>query len=139
MHSMKHLLYTTISSLLLILSTQLFGQDQFERLYATTNTDILSTSLHELGSGFLMLSLQINEEGENEKINLTSLNQKGTINWSMEYDYDLEEDVFISELGEVEALIDGTIAFSALLQKDSLNKVVTVVDGQGNFFPWGVL
>ncbi len=132
MHSMKHLLYTTISSFLLILTTQLYGQDQFERLYTTTNTDILSTSLHELGNGYLMLSLQINDKGENEKINLTSLDQKGTINWSMEYDYDLEEDVFIAELGEVEALIDGTIAFSALLKKDSLNKVVTVVDGQGN-------
>ncbi len=127
---MKYL-YQLILSICLLSTVSLTAQDQFERLYTTTD-NVLSTSLHELGSGYLMLSLQINDEGENEKINLTNLDQKGTINWSNEYDFDLEEDVFISELGEVEVLYDGTIAFSALLQKDSLNKLVVKVDNQGN-------
>ncbi len=116
----------------LLFCTNLFGQDRFERLYTTNETDVLSSSLHEIGGGYLILSLEINEDSEREFINLSRLDQKGNVDWTKEYDYDIEEDVFISELGEVEFLSDGTIAFSALLQKDSLNRLITRVDANGN-------
>jgi len=117
---------------MILVNVELSGQDLFERLYTTTNTDVLATSLHEAGTGFLMLSLQINNDGDNESINLTRLDAKGTISWSQEYDYDIDDEVFISELGEVELLPDGSIMFSALLQQDSLNKLVTRVTSDGN-------
>ena len=129
---MKYISYLLLTTLLILANNNLGAQDLFERLYTTTETDVLSTSLHQAGTGFLMLSLQIDEDGENEAINLTSLDAKGTINWSQEYDYDIEDDVFISELGEVELLPDGSIMFSALLQQDSLNRLVTRVDSDGN-------
>ena len=129
---MKYISYLLLTTLLILVDNNLGAQDLFERLYTTTDTDVLSTSLHQAGTGFLMLSLQINEDGENEAINLTSLDAKGTINWSQEYDYDIDDDVFISELGEVELLPDGSIMFSALLQQDSLNRLVTRVDSDGN-------
>ena len=128
----RYISYLLLTTLLILANNNLGAQDLFERLYTTTETDVLSTSLHQAGTGFLMLSLQIDEDGENEAINLTSLDAKGTINWSQEYDYDIEDDVFISELGEVELLPDGSIMFSALLQQDSLNRLVTRVDSDGN-------
>ena len=129
---MKKITYLLLTTLLILNNIDLNGQDLFERLYTTTNTDVLSTSLHQAGTGFLMLGVQINEDGDNQSINLTSLDAKGTINWSQEYDYDIDDEVFISELGEVELLPDGTIMFSALLQQDSLNKLVTRVTSDGN-------
>ncbi len=108
-----------------------YSQDRFERMYASSGTDVLATALHEVGSGYLVLGVEINEDGESEYINLTQLNAKGNIDWSKSYDYDMD-DLFISELGEVELMANGAIAFSAYLQKDSLNKMVTMVDQQGN-------
>lgn len=129
------------SSLLILLFFSVIqgisGQERFERMYRAGGTDVLSSALHEKGSGYFVLSVEINDESENAFINLTSLNNKGTIDWSMTYDYD-EDDLFISELGEVEILGDGSIAFSAFLQKDSLNKVVTNVDPMGNV-RWSIL
>jgi hypothetical protein len=113
------------------------AQERFERMYRAGGTEIISSSLHANGEGFLILSLEVDDQGENTFINLSSLNPKGNVDWSMKYDYD-DEDLYISELGEVEILADGSIAFSAYLQKDSLNKMITNVQSDGNI-NWTIL
>lgn len=131
--------YRILSSLfiLLLLSGQLLSQDQgFERIYVTEGTDILSTSLHEYGSGYVVLSVEINDIGERPYVHLMTMDSKGTIDWSMQYDYG-EEDIFIAQLGEVEVHENGDISFGAYMQKDSLNRVVTRVSSEGDVL-WSI-
>lgn len=113
------------------------AQERFERMYRAGGIEILTSALHEYGDGYLVLGLEFDQDGETPYINLSKLDNKGTIDWSMSYDYS-DKDIFISELGEVEVLADNSIAFSAYLQKDSLNKLVTNVDGSGNV-RWTIL
>ena len=123
---------TTLVLLSLCLAkTFIFSQDKFERWYDSAGETYLSTSLHTAGGGYIMLSVEIDDENRWPRFNVTNLSPKGNINWTNTYLYG--DTTYITQIGEVIVTGDGGIAFSAVLDKDSLNKVVTKIDGNGNF------
>jgi len=106
--------------------------DQYERIYPARGLDITTSAVYPNGRGHVMLGLEIRQDTTQERLLVTFLDFKGTISNSIEITYGDSIDVDILEAGDVIRLSDGTYAFSAILDKDSLNKAVTRIDGQGN-------
>ena len=127
MTSLKTSLPAIICSLL---SLSLLAQEQFERRYATPAETFITTSMAQKGSGYLLLSIEVDDEGLWPQLNLTDFDSKGDINWSN--NILLGDTAYIREIGEVVNTPSGLIALSAVLQKDSLNKAIVLVDADGN-------
>jgi len=112
------------------LAAQTNPGDQYERRYPVTRTEVIPTSTIPLGNGHAFLGLEVQSNGDQDRVVVTFLDSKGTISSSYEYNYG--DDVQILEAGDLIELSDGTLAFSAILAKDSLNKAITRIDRQGN-------
>lgn len=106
------------------------AQESFERLYRSPGDGHLATSVDVVGDGYVVLSGQPNDEGTYDKLNLTTFNVKGNVGWSQEYTF--RDTLKIADIGDVISLESGNILFTAILEKDSLNKVLTLVNGEGN-------
>ena len=104
-----------------------FSQEKFERTYRSFTNQHLSTSMTAIGSGYGILSTQRNFENEIETVNILTLDTKGKVNWSNTYEFDDS----ISYIGEILRLADGGLVFSSILDKDSLNKVISYVEPGG--------
>lgn len=87
------------------------------------------------GSGYVFIGVEVDENGRRENVNFTLLDKKGTISTSQSIFYN--DTIQIKNAGEVIRLSDGTFVFSAVLAKDSLNKVISRIDNFGNIF-WTV-
>lgn len=129
-----YILFTLIVGIFLISPS--FGQENFERRYPAIGLDIISTSLTARGSGNVMLSTQSFADTEKAFLNLAFLSEKGNLSNERRLIYG--DSIEIKEVGEIVLLDDGRMALSAVLEKDSLNKVVTYFDGNGNVF-WTTL
>ena len=105
--------------------------DQYERIYPAPGIDVVTSAVIPNGSGHVMLCLEILQDTTEERLIITFLDFKGTISNSLEITYD-STDVEILEAGDIMRLSDDTFVFSAILDKDSLNKAVTRIDALGN-------
>ena len=105
--------------------------DQYERIYPAPGIDVVTSAVIPNGSGHVMLCLEILQDTTEERLIITFLDFKGTISNSIEITYD-STDVEILEAGDIMRLSDDTFVFSAILDKDSLNKAVTRIDALGN-------
>lgn len=105
--------------------------DQYERIYRARGLDFETSAVFPNGNGHVMLGLEIQQDTLQERVIVTFLDFKGTISNSLEFTYD-STDVRILEAGDIIRLSDDTYAFSAILDKDSLNKAITRIDAQGN-------
>ncbi len=121
--------YTIIFSIF-ILSLS-YGQESFERLYRSPGDGHIATAMDAQGEGYVVLSGQPNDEGSYDLVNVTTFNIKGNIGWSQQYMF--EDTLKVIDLGDIISLESGNILFSVILDKDSLNKAITLVDGGGNF------
>jgi len=106
--------------------------DQYERIYTAQGFDAVTSAVYPNGNGHVMLGLEILQDSIQERVLVTFLDFKGTISNSIEFTYGDSIDVDILEAGDIIRLSDDTYVFSAILDKDSLNKAVTRIDGQGN-------
>lgn len=114
-----------------LVSTQmLFAQDQFERRYPVIQTNVETASLTAAGNGYASLGVEIDTEGDRDNVIVTFFDKKGTISTSISVSYG--DTVKVIDAGEIVRLADGNFAFSAVLNKDSLNKVITYISSQGN-------
>lgn len=119
-----------IYRLLLFLGFALFtilanAQESFERRYPTTRGEVVASSLSAAGTGYVMLGVEVNENDERDMVNVTFLSTKGNIQRSFSIDYD---SIRINQVGNAVNQGDGFWAISAVLEKDSLNKVITQFD-----------
>lgn len=112
------------------------AQDRFERLYTTSNENFVALSMSIAGSGYLIYSAELDDDGLIPRTNLTKLDQKGNIDWSYSFEYG--DSLFVKDIGEVILLKDGNISISALLDKHGMNKVVTTIDPNGTVL-WSAL
>ncbi|MFT4565195.1 MAG: hypothetical protein ACI9FN_000144 [Saprospiraceae bacterium] len=126
--------YTTVFSVFIFSLS--YGQDSFERLYRSPGDGHIATAMDAQGEGYVVLSGQPNEEGSYDLVNVTTFNVKGNIGWSQQYMFD--DTLKVIDLGDIISLASGNILFSVILDKDSLNKAITLVDGGGNFI-WSML
>ncbi len=132
----KSLRILFVAGIVSLLGFSLNGQDNFERRYPVQDFDVVTSDLDAVGSGYAILSTEVNTDGERDKVNLTFLDKKGTITRSISIVYG--DSVLVKDAGEVITLSDGTFAISAVLDKDSLNKVISRLDNFGNHF-WTVI
>ncbi len=134
--SMKNI-YQVLAFLILFTLTQsLKAQERFERRYPVISSSVTSNSLATAGQGYASLGIEVNLDDEKENINVTFFDKKGTVNNSVSVFYG--DSIKIQRAGQIIRLADGTYLFSAVLAKDSLNKVITRIDGFGNHF-WTVI
>ncbi len=117
---------------------QAIPQDQFQRRFQLNNSEVLNSSIITTGTSYATNGVQINSDDERENIIITTHDKKGTINNSFALDFVRHGDrivgneVLIKEAGDIIQLGDGTFAISTILDKDSLNKAITRMDGRGN-------
>lgn len=119
-----------LAIVILLVSNRLYSQERFERQYPSGAEHHLAFSLDNSGETLYMLSVDKDDDNRYTRVNLTLLDNKGTISWSRVYDYG--DTLKIRSLGEVISMYDGGIAFTVALQRDSLNKLVTRLDPNGN-------
>jgi len=118
-----------LTVLVFIVSTiTLSGQDKFERQYRSFANQHLSTSMTAVGEGYAILSKMTDAEFKVQAANILSLDKKGKEDWSNTYAFDDS----IAYMGEIIRLSDGNLVFSTILDKDSLNKVVTLLNPGGS-------
>lgn len=126
---MKKIKITITLFISLFTLINLNAQEQFERLYRSTNwenygLDIVQTN----DNGFLLLSVGKHPDSIHFRhANITKLEPKGDIQWSKNYDFDDE----ILANGELTLLENDSFAFSTLCFKAIMNKVITKADGTG--------
>ncbi|RMG87371.1 MAG: gliding motility-associated C-terminal domain-containing protein [Bacteroidetes bacterium] len=105
------------------------AQEQFERLYRSSNQDLLGLDIVQTpDQGYLLLSLTKSADSlEYKQANLTKFEPKGDVQWSKNYDFKAP----LAESGSI-ALLDGdSIAFSILFAKEGMNKAITIADANG--------
>jgi gliding motility-associated-like protein len=110
----------------------LFGlqaQEQFERLYRSTNWENIGLDIVQTGDmGYLLFSIGKHPDSTMYKhANVTKLEPKGDIQWSKSYEFDTE----IILDGELTLLANDSFAFSVLYDTLITNKVVVVADPTG--------
>jgi len=127
--------FNTTLFLILIIALS-YGQESFERLYRSPGDGHIATAMDTRGEGYVVLSGQPNDEGSYDLVNVTTFNVKGNISWSQQYMFG--DTMKVVDLGDFVSLASGNISFSVILDKDSLNKAITLVDGGGNFI-WSKL
>jgi gliding motility-associated-like protein len=98
------------------------AQDQFERLYRATGRSFLGVDVQQTNSGgYLLLSIVRNEtNNEFTQANVTNLDPKGNINWSM--DYDFEEN--LQRSGDLVLLENDSFIFTIVLDESQMNNVL---------------
>ncbi len=105
------------------------SQDTFERLYRSQAEGHIATSMDAKGAGYVVLSAQIDDLEGYQYINVTAFNAKGNIDWSQQFAFG--DTVDIHTIGDIKALKSGNILFSVVLDTDSLNKVVVLLEPSG--------
>ena len=126
--------FISLLTILFIASSNAQDTEPFERLYRAQGTSNITTSLDARGSGSITLSLQINQQDESKAVTVASFDEKGKVNWAAEYTFMDTLDILAT--GDIKSLESGFILFSVLLDKDSVNKVVTLVDGDSGGVVW---
>lgn len=113
---------------------QAFGEpgDKYERIYQLSGLEVQPSSFATLGGSHVVLGLEIMDNGDQEHVNISFFDFKGTVDNSFEISFGDSLQVDILQAGDVIPLSDGTFVFSAILDQDSLNKVVTRIDSRGN-------
>lgn len=106
------------------------AQDQFERLYRATGREFLGMDVRQTSSGgYLLLSIVRNETNEElEQVNVTSVDPKGDIGWSK--DYDFEET--LERTGDLLLLENDSFLFTVVLTESEMNKVVVKAAPNGD-------
>ncbi len=133
---MRFLKTVTFLTFILLTIGSTLAQDRFERFYQTNDEDFVTVHMAIRGSSYLIYSAELNEDGQVIGTNITSLDQKGSVNWSNSFLYG--DSLIIRNIGEIVILEDGGIAFSALLDTIGTNKVITKIDNNGTVL-WSVL
>ena len=121
-------------SLLLIstflISTFLYSQDQFERMYRTTGRDQIGIDVEQTSDGgYLLLSISRNTDTEAlEKANVTKVDPKGDISWSRDYDFEEE----LEPSGDLLVLQQDSFAFAVVESGTEMNKIITKATPSGD-------
>jgi len=80
-----------LSLLFILIITPAFSQDivfPFERTYPAIDENHIALDLDSLpGGGFISLAIEKNKDEELKRINVTSFDKKGSINWTRTYEY----------------------------------------------------
>ncbi len=107
------------------------AQDRFERLYTTENTSIFATGLALTGESYVVIGAEMDtSDNRFTRIHVQTLTNKGNLSWSNTFTY--EDTVRIADIGDVVVDPMGNVLFSATLERDSLNKIITALDPNGN-------
>ena len=127
---MKNTRITITLILVFFFVLNLFAQEQFERLYRSTNWENFGLDIVQASDmGYLVLSVGKHPDStEFQHANITKLEPKGDIQWSKNYPF--EEDLFT--IGELILLDNDSFVFTVLLKKEEMNKSVTKADPGGN-------
>lgn len=106
-----------------LLSSSAIGQDSFERLYTTTQRVMTTVDLAQMSSGgYLVLSTVPTQLGvDSAYVNVTKLSPKGDVDWSMDYSFEGEEDLFAADLVLLER---DSFVFSLVEGVNGLNKII---------------
>ena len=127
---MKQILQYISTVLFLVQVLNINAQDQFERQYPTNDVEVITSSITKSGTGYGLLAGELNMEDETDRVNVTYLNTKGNINRSFSITFN--DSALIKNVGSIIRLESGNYILSAILDKDSLNKVVCLADPSTN-------
>ena len=128
---------SSILTLVLLLSSFfLFGQQEFvftyERTFPAGNENHLALDMDTLsGGGFVTLSMEKNAMGELRRINVTSHDFKGSIDWTNTYEYKRDYDLL--PIGDISLTGDDSIAFSVVFDTIAYNRAITKIGLDGGY------
>jgi len=126
----------SLTFILLISVVCLQAQDDlvfpFERVYPSNSEKHLTLDLDSLpGGGFLGLAIEKNENERFRRMNVTSFDTKGNINWTKTIEYKRDYDLL--PIGDIIRIGDDSIAFSAVLDTVAYQRVLTKMGRDGGY------
>jgi gliding motility-associated-like protein len=102
----------------------------FERVYPAADEDHFTLDLDTLpGGSFLTLAVERNAEDQLRRMNVTSFDEKGDINWTMAYEY--KRDLNLLAVGDIEVVGDDSIVFTAVLDTVAFQRIITKIGPDG--------
>ena len=114
----------------IICSVNLIGQDQFDRLYRTNQRVMTSLDMveQEGGGTYFLLSKYFAELDTLHGLNVTSLDKKGSVNWSRDYIF-YEDSSAIETVGSIVITREGLMINAVVV--DTLAELSNVMVGLG--------
>ena len=98
------------------------AQDSFERLYTSDRSMITVDMVQTGGEGYLILStVPVQSSIDSAYVNVTKLNPKGDVDWSMDYSFEGDENLLAANLVLLER---DSFAFSLVEGVSGLNKII---------------
>ena len=102
----------------------------FERVYPAADEDHFTLDLDTLpGGSFLTLAVERNAEDQLRRMNVTSFDAKGDIDWTMAYEY--KRDLNLLAVGDIEVVGDDSIVFTAVLDTVAFQRIITKIGPDG--------
>ncbi len=112
----------------IICSINLIGQDQFDRLYRTSQRTMTSLDMveQEGGGTYFLLSKFFEDRDTLHGLNITSLNKKGNVNWSTDYIF-YDDSSAVETVGSIVLIEEGIMINTVVV--DTLAELANVVVG----------
>ena len=138
---MKKIYHLILLITFLVAGHSALAQEQFERRYPLQRTDVITSAMETVGEGYATIGVEINQQDERENLNLVFFDKKGTIDRSISFFYGdtvTNEDFFVQQAGDIIRLETGNFVISAILDKDSENKAISLINSGGSI-AWTLL
>ena len=117
-----------------LISLQSFGQFDFERLYKSPGENLTSLDLLTKDNGDFVMMYVIDSIGDKKNVSLgiTSLNQKGSENWSKQY-Y-ISDSISIQQKGgKIRQMESGNYIVSLLIDTSMVQNLIMELEPNGDF------